>query len=320
MNKPRKQHLVPQVYLKNFLNDSGNKHNSKFLKLMKNKDNKIISTNIRDSAVYRDFYTFKENYDWEHFYAKEVEPRYSLIASINLNSNCILFENGTRIISDDQKAIISKIIAYQWTRSSHTRNYLRNIYEEHGDAIRNNLINILPKKLITDEVIEKIRNIIESDDEYKDMSYQILTDEERIKSYSKYIFLKKWIFIKSETKDLFIISDNPIVIFNVNETTVKPFVDGLINDKTGILFPISSTLILVILPDILNTNRIFDKTIYRVSTKQSHDITNVANHLQYIWAENDLYSSSKEVLKKCIVSPKGHYVNTLIDSILHILK
>lgn len=51
MNKPRKQHLVPQVYLKNFLNDSGNKYNSKFLKLMKNKDNEIISTNIRDSTT-----------------------------------------------------------------------------------------------------------------------------------------------------------------------------------------------------------------------------------------------------------------------------
>lgn len=60
MNEPRKQHYVPQLYLKNF--SFGSKKNPQ-LNILSISPNKLYVANVKDTAVKRDLYTLYNRED-----------------------------------------------------------------------------------------------------------------------------------------------------------------------------------------------------------------------------------------------------------------
>lgn len=68
MREPKKQHYVPQTYLKNFATGKKNKS----LYVLSASPRKIYSSQVEDTAAERNFYTvkrLKNKYIWENTYA-----------------------------------------------------------------------------------------------------------------------------------------------------------------------------------------------------------------------------------------------------------
>lgn len=112
-NRPTvNQHIVPQIYLKNFATKNSR---SKYQIIVLSKRKKIKSRidTINNVGYIKNFYTVdgetdEEKTAWETFYAKTVEPLYSYGVN-NLIAKTILSAKD-EVIDKDEKLILSKII------------------------------------------------------------------------------------------------------------------------------------------------------------------------------------------------------------------
>lgn len=266
MEKKKRQHYVPQFYLKNFVRED-----NKFT-IFNIKSEKIIENAPYTKQCYENYY-YGDDEVWEEKLGV-IESRVALvIAKINEQSN--YYPNVEEI------KILKKFILYQRYRTIRNKDNLLNIrwngaktyvemnMRKEGKYVSENILKVLKKefekrydRIIPQQALEITANLL---DNIEDLELLIIQYNNKIQHL--------------------ISSDNPVVFYN-------PFYKraiGLMNAGLIILLPISSSKLIVI----------FDSKMYqRYKNNKIVKLTNenevkMLNIFQLIVAKEIVYFQSK---------------------------
>ena len=243
MSEPKKQHYVPQTYLKNFA--TGKKNKSLFV--LSASPQKIYSSQVENSAAERDFYTverLENKYFWENTYAQYVEPSFgSLLKQIRQNCENALVQNNATVISEEQKALLSINIIIQMLRGKQTRKYERKLYDKLLPSVFLDAKSHFPT--LEKSVVKRAFEKFSTDDNYfKEISMQTVFNNERIIKFSNFLTQYSFVFYRVKGDIPFVTSDNPVMFVNSITGNAVPFANGLIKNSTIVYFPISPRLLL----------------------------------------------------------------------------
>ena len=166
----KKQHIVPQAYLKRFATEK--KHGKYLIGVINNTNNKVYVKNISDVSYIDNYYdiqkeSIKGEKFWEHFYGNNIEPLYSkcldsIISRILLSNNC------KKVLNEENKVFIANLIITQLFR---TPNFLdEGIYKiKRSFSLNRRLFNLYIDNYKTE--IDFTKNFLKDDLYAKDMKY-----------------------------------------------------------------------------------------------------------------------------------------------------
>ena len=245
MSEPRKQHYVPQTYLRRFT--VPNQKLQKVFTLHKDK-NKIFLTSIRDTAAERHFYTMQssdDKYKWENAYAEVLEPILDdVLTSIIKQSSSVLLRNNSSILNDELKLKLSISIISQLLRGKHSRDYQQILYAKFAPSIVQKLRKL---DVQVDNSKERIiSDFLEGSKYFNDVSFDVTFSQDSIEKYVNILLRKNFLIYRITGEAEFITSDNPVMLMNSISLEVKPFSNGLLDDRTVVFFPISPKLLVAI--------------------------------------------------------------------------
>ncbi len=233
-----RQHYVPQFYLKNF--SISNRED--FIYAYK-RNKKIFFTNIKNVAVEKNFYTFKNKITGEKIndidYALtllegEVAP---LIKKLT-KTNYLKLTNG-------EKTLLSCFISFLHLKNLSSKERLKNAYLEMTKQvltisaqnreffkkhIKNAGIKIGGEKEIEESrkfFLEKKYELYSDDD-----SYFIVKSLALAQHIAPLIFFKEWNILESDSSRVFVTSDNPVSLIRPKDLPQiygVGFINGLIS-------------------------------------------------------------------------------------------
>lgn len=295
-DNPIRQHHVPQVYLRNFCNES------KAIAVMDKINQRIFSTGIRAVGAENDFYTLEkmdDPYCWEHVYANGVEPQMGELIPKIISQGNLLVRNGAIIINDLEKVQLAAIMVMQLLRGKQSRNYERRLYQSY-----------LPKTLKkTKEVFgplnEKQKALLhayENDDYYfKRTSMDLALDSKRITQYTETICNHDFFFYRIQGGLEFITSDNPVMLVNSVTGNARPFANGLLKVSTAVYYPLSPKLLLCVLHPEFSPGAFWGKNCCIVDLDSNREILFISriNQKQIEQCSQHAFARSEDVLKRC---------------------
>ena len=297
MSEQRKQHYVPQGYLKNFA--SGKKGKNVFV-LSKSR-RFVYPDNIENIAAERHFYTidsYEDKYFWDDLYAKIVEPQLSpLLEKIRQNCENVLIQNKATVISRDDKKNLMFHLIFQLLRGKQTRKYEKELYErtipKAFKSAQKYFKNLDNEKLT--EVFQKIEN---DKNYFKELSMESILNEELLLKMANILINYNFVFYRTNSAIPFITSDNPVMVINSDTLNAMPFSNGLLQPSTIICYPISPKLILCAyhpyrFKTVLKKR---DRTLEILDNKDVEKFVDGQNKLQLKQCFDCIYSHSKETL------------------------
>ena len=244
MNEPKKQHYVPQTYLKQF-SFTSNSSSYRLYVLHKNK-RKIFTANIKDTAAERHFYTVKKhqnNYIWEKFYAENIEPVMNkVISKIQSIGECVLLQNYASVITSELKTQIAITIMFQLLRGKHSREFEKQAYKNALPGVINKAHEIFGP---LDEQRKKILEAYKNDDDYfKLAAMEATLNIEKLEKYVDIILQRVLVLFKVVGDMEFVTSDNPVMFVDSSSLDATPFKNGLLHHSTVIFFPVSPKMVI----------------------------------------------------------------------------
>lgn len=292
-NNPIKQHYVPQVYLRNFCGPNGN------LTVLTKKTGNIFSTGTAGIGFEKHFYTLdklKDPYCWEKAYAKNIEPLMKEVLSEIISRVNILVQNRSCIINEKEKMQLAFIMVMQLLRGKQSRKYEEELFKKlFPDLFENVKKRFGP---LTSDQIELLDSI-ESDSYYlKKIAMDLTTDTRRIMRYTAILGWHKFIFYHLCGEEEFVTSDNPVMFLNSDTADSRPFVNGLLQRKTIVYYPISSKLLLcAIHPDIYFQKFLdMDGCLFHLNKKHDKKFIAFINHKQWEQCYNQVYAYRQKSL------------------------
>lgn len=211
----KKQHYVPQFYLRNF--DANVKKNPSIYCFNVLNCNSFIN-NINKVAQKSYFYTSEND-------KNNMENKLSNIENeLNKHIKLLVKNKNHKYLNNLQvRADLSYYMSIQFVRTAEKREFFKNQINEfekfiyQDDEIDNEYLRILQEFSSKDNIKHEHLKMI---------------DELSI-DFIKYFYYKKWVLIKNKTKISFWTSDNPVVVFN-------PFYpEGIGQKHSHIFFPLS---------------------------------------------------------------------------------
>ncbi len=297
MNEPKKQHYVPQTYLRNF---SFKSNNMDKICVFSKRTSKQYVANVSDTSAKRHFYTLEgsnDKYIVEKFFAKEIEPLLkNIIDKIISLSECKLINDGATILTFQDKLDLATCVIYQLIRSTNFRAYTYEKYDEMLPKIR----QITSDKFGQDNVDWFLFDSIMPNNEKikKDVSINALLSKQLIKKMVTEICCKNFLLIKIK-KGEFITSDNPVMLVNSITSDVTPFTNKIANNSTIIYYPLTPKILL----GIFSNSGVFKST-------KEHDCT-----IKYLSEDfNFVNRLNKKQLEHCqeyIYSPNNNFFDKL---------
>lgn len=249
----RKQHYIPQCYLRNF------SPNNKNIFIYDKIEKKSFRNKIENIAYIDYFYelpekyienlneiSFGKKYYEKEFFGNNIEKHYSrLLEKINVKAKLWISNYNTdKIITAQEKEIFSQLIAIQYLRMPNIRDKWVDARKKatnyRSDLIKSFLINKNPKQK---SEIEDIK--VKYNEEYNPILHsEIFSDEELYIGIANQLINKHWVYYVSEFND-FYTSDNPIII-KPHIKGQKLYYSGFGMNGAEIIFPIGSSILLTI--------------------------------------------------------------------------
>ena len=281
-NKKR-QHYVPQFYLKNFSNNK--KGNNYVIYCYDKIDNKIYPNNIKNIAQ-EEYFNETEEMSIENGLDKHEHASSILINEIIKTEEYPILSNFV------VKSYLSSYMLRQIIRTKNIRNQLEDYFQSMIDGE-----NEIPEEL-------KKYDIKDAKEEAK-FGHIALTFKE---FYDKldYFVMKKWILIKNKTDINFWTSDNPVAIYNKDG---QRFLDKM---DTHIFLPLTPKLCLCLneptsysnfkKPIIKNTPEAIIESMFKATEYEMNleDEVNCINNLQYKFSTRHVFSINKDDLNNLI--------------------
>lgn len=227
MSKVKREHYVPQFYLKNF------SHNEKNLWVYDKVLNKSFPSNIHGIASKRYFYDFPEEvnqalgveqYIEEYFRPAELE------ASKVINDLISALEDGSFTkISSKQRETLSIFLVFQFIRTKEFREMLIEGLEKITKAAAEKVVG-------KDEVVD-----VKFNKEHAALQHaEMIVDYDWTITVADLVRNHIWILCKNDTEELFYTSDHPVTMRGHLGTI------GFAAPGIEISYPISSTSLLLI--------------------------------------------------------------------------
>ncbi|WP_312640311.1 DUF4238 domain-containing protein [Hydrogenoanaerobacterium sp.] len=267
MTQPRNHHFVPQTYLRYF------SASDERIGVFDKSTQKRFETATRNIAAKRDFYRdtlLNDEFYWERFYAKKVDPLIPHTFDILRFSNYFT-DDTCKILNYDLKEKLSYIIFSQIIRTK--KSYLtwlnyssqvsRDIFLSHEDLLPlfNNGIKFI-------DLINR--------------SYllQFLNSNDFVSSGMKSLLSMLWLVYRITNKSSsFQTSDNPVAFYHIPSKSCNIIEYGPIYKDCVILFPISDKLCIVLCPpDCTNSNSLMPYS--NCILEAPMDLVNVCNEIQ----------------------------------------
>ncbi len=293
-NKTKKQHYVPQFYLKNFANKN---KNGFFIYCYDINQNKQYPANIRNIAEEKDFYKIgSENF--EEFFQNTEELASPIINNLSKTKKI----KPLNISRNRYK--LSFFMSVQYFRTNEMRQDLL----ENFSKISNHL-----KKYPMNTKMEMFNNQI---DKKFIKHHQINFINKSSQEMTASLVSKKWIVLKNKTEIEFITSDNPIVLYNPNGLL------GFACEHIHIFYPINPKLCLCLLdpenysnykePKKFKNNEI----ILNIMKTKEHNINSIdeinfindlqaMNATQHIFSKNDNFDRIKYLTEHKKIIPSN---------------
>lgn len=240
--KTKRNHYIPQVYLRYFQNGKS------IIKCYDKVKNKTFELNPNGIAFENHLYTAEDDKgikSYEEFYTEKVDNKYNgIMERIKKSQTCyaIIKPLGNSNLKKD----ISNFITNQVLRLPTTIYMYKDDYNEFLDYLKQKVKD----SVIDNNKLEEYEKYIEkyrSDYKYKNEMLNILTKSKNINIISNIIANNTWILLKNESDTLFCTSDSPIVTYNtMNNLLMK---NGFGRDDVIIGFPLSKEYYIIIYTD-----------------------------------------------------------------------
>lgn len=216
---PKTQHYVPQFVLKRFVTAK-----NKQIWVFDKRTGKKFRTSIKNIASENGFYDFE-------FEGHKLTLEVSLSKVDSQASKVIkkIVQNESlAVISNEEKHFLAQFLAIQFVRTRQLRETFRDFNELIPKALQNRGLKQ-----------EDIQHFVDTDE--SNIIFQHIRSIEDFGTYVPYFLDKIWILFKTNIKNPFYISDNPIVLQNFY--TYGPLSNiGLAIKGIEIYFPLTNTL------------------------------------------------------------------------------
>lgn len=243
----KKEHIVPQVHLRNF--SYKNKNTSKVVVADKNKDEVYLSS-VDDIACKRNFYEVDDkdpNY-WEYWYGKIEQNIPAVYNTVVINSKFAV--NKGKVIGDYLKRELSLIIISQLLRTEVSKKH----FTKMGVNITKNTIDNIENYLkgeLSEEHISILNKYRENEDFVYSTALEQWNSKKFIRKATNILIDKVWIVHKNLNygKVPFVTSDNPVILYNFYTKKLGFDYNGLMKEGTIIYYPINKELLVAIYPN-----------------------------------------------------------------------
>lgn len=246
-----KQHIVPKSYLNGFA--SPGKKKDVFIIGVLQKDGKHFPASTEDVGFIKNYYDDEMLDDikhWEHYYCDEIEGPCSKSIR-NVISRVTLSNSIQELITEKERDDLSKFIVTQFTRVPSFINY--HIENAKERFIPSFLRGFLYKNgpYLTKAQRDTVNHIELSDSQLKNILMTNITDEMKLKKYSRILSDKIWIVYLNVINDScpFITSDNPIIMYNTVSNSFSRSDNGIGNQNTIIYVPLNTYVAIGIYPN-----------------------------------------------------------------------
>lgn len=261
-----RQHIVPQSYLRRFTNKCDKSKKSRIgVRYDINGKIKLVNKLISDVACIKNYYDVTKREDpkyWEKYFSREIESLYGRKLG-NIISKLILSAEDEEILNSDEISILSKLICFQFLRVPMFLDRHINNAIDKGKLLKE-IIECTYGNKLPKEQIDVLKNMKLDDDFFKNISFEFISNEERLEFYSNILIKKKWLYLINYTNVPFVTSDNPVILYNYIKNDYGYENNGIARNDSIIFFPISSNILVEILPalfddldDDINNKRVF---------------------------------------------------------------
>lgn len=244
----KKQHIAPVVYLKRF---ATNEQIGVRLKQDSRNGNKpkLFFTNVNNVGFISRFYDIPTGADpkfWEKYYADKVDPLYG--APLNrIVSRIQLCPIETYRLEEEEKRLLARIICTQMLR---VPKFINNRLENAPaiwDKLKQDILEAT-KGIWPSDKRQIIQDYQFSSDELKDMVLASINSESQILMLEEYLLSRFWMIYYNDTNCLFMTSDSPAVMYNLESKSTSSTDTGLAHLDTAVLFPLTPKILIQLIP------------------------------------------------------------------------
>ncbi len=161
------------------------------------------------------------------------------------------------VLDEMDKVALSKMICFQFTRVPAFVDRFIEKGTEYGQLLKKQITAIFENQL-TDHIKEAINKAIEMDS-VKDIILGGIIDEKRLQRYAELLSDRVWLVLYNKTHIPFYTSDNPVIMYNTQLDSFRYNDVGIGRYDTILYFPISSRVLIQILPASHTTDKIIDE-------------------------------------------------------------
>ena len=252
-----KQHIVPQRYLQRFAAHKTNGAGYYIgVRKVKGHDVLLYKQSISNVAFVRNIYDDKLKSDpkhWEHLFSRQYEPLYGKPID-RVCSKALLSTSGSKILTDDEKHLIGKLIAVQYMRVPSFLYRQQKTGNQIGADIAKEVRMKFGEKLPKDKR-HAVDRICYNPNSIKSIMMSLTTDQNRINAYADLIADHVMTVVYNNTAIPFFTSDNPVILYNLYKGSMDYDDCGMARADTIIFYPLSSKVLIQAFPRAMLTNK-----------------------------------------------------------------
>lgn len=287
MSNPKKQHYVPQVYLKRFTDDN------RFIHIYDKVKDEFRRQTPANTGYSRHFYTVevdgKKDYSIEKALALHVDTLYQPVMNKIVNKETLTFED---------KEKLAVFVTFQHLRTPKQRNNYNQMVDDFYKQTSKIIFEMKKVHGMLDDfdpqVIESIEDIVKNERFIVDVPNEqsLLLMSELSGKMSAMLARHNFIIIEASSKSEFITSDHP---YSMVKENWSPAWSGYGIVNTTKLFPLSPRFLLMLKDP-------GDKiTYYRLNKSQVRDM----NMTIASWSDRFLFSSNETLLRSLVEKIKN---------------
>ena len=291
------QHIVPQVYLKQF----AEKNAKNYMFYAYDKDQKQYwHVNVKKVAARNDFYKLSgidNEIAWEETLSKIEQQLRQLLVSIRMKCESCLINNEAVVLDNYDKCRLLFQMIVQIYRGIAASSYEKAVRNEIRLRLRDE-INNLAKEYFENEDSIDVDKVLDNDNIWRLAYAKQMIEVNNHKSLLLKLFNRKWIVFRSFNSS-FITSDEPIIFYNSIIDEVGEFKAGLGND-TIVFYPLSYRILIGLYPQdyLFGITEKYNNKI--IILPENDSFVDKVNLLQLRQCNKQIYSRDEKTIEKLI--------------------
>ena len=243
-DKTKKNHIVPQVYLRYFRKSQAND-----IYVYDIKRNNVFTSDISNVAAENKLYVIEDKsidmyVSWEDYYTQNVDNNINHVFNEVLrNVNCIT--NIRPLNSEKLRVNLINIILHQMLR---THEKIYSFFEDYPLEMEKIFDEPKIKQLKEKNEVKKYKEILKRETSYKSFMLPIINNVASNSILKTILLNRTWTIFCNNTNMEFITSDRPVVLYNYEKRIVSTK-NGISGKTTLLAYPISPKYMIVIFPN-----------------------------------------------------------------------